>query len=993
MELTGLCGQGVRLTLEFGQGKGYSRQPDEEPIVLVLAELIMPAEQRGQPSEIRVLFDPFELNVTERSLKKADHVIPLGGRAFDILLALVDRPGEVISKDELIAKAWPDVTVDEGSLRVHLSALRKALGDGGFGRRYIANVKPRGYCFVAPVTRQAAKDHKANSFARSSNLPPALSRMIGRDDIILEIRNRLETERLITVLGTGGIGKTTVGVAVGHSALAEFSGAVFFVDLSVVRDKEQVVGAIASAIGLVTQRVDLEDALFNYLHDRKALLILDSCEHLIEKAAEVADCLFQRAPALCMLATSRETLQIPCERVFHLHPLECPPEELGQTVAQVLSYPSVQLFVERVNARGNDFSLSDDEAPMVGEICRKLDGIALAIELAAARAAIFGLSDTVTRLGSRLDLLKLGRRTANPRHQTLRAMLDWSHDHLSEVEQVVLRRVAIFVGRFTLKAVLIVAEEEKGIGHSEVADAVGSLVEKSLIGNRFDYQEISYRLLDTTRSYALEKLIASGEHDTIAARHANLTIQFLEANSVDLFELGGSEAAADLARDYIGNVRAALEWSFGPKGNDGTAIRLAAAAAQLFLTMLLLLECRIWMERAIDRMIADCDPRHQMQVHAALALSLMFTEGSSERIRAEFDKALTFAKRREDAYQQLRLLSGLSMYLHAIIDVEGALEVALRSEAVAEKTGNPADAVIADSMLGVAYHGLGDQRRAQEHLEKAARSSPYARQFNTTQYLFDVRTLSLILLTRSYWFSGNLDQAIRYAEMTIEEAERSDHPIPLCRALMWTMPLYFWIDDLRNVEGNLSKLEITAEKHSLAPYWAAALGYKGQYLIRLGRTVDGMRLLRDGVEKLRNQRYELLTPDFVCELAVRLAKQGALAEGLALLDESIAIQVRAKKALHLPALFLAKGLAFASGDVPDLQPAEECFEKAVALARQSTLSLELRAGLELARIWMGRSEIQRVHDLIGPIYNRFSEGFATPDLILAKEMLNGKTPT
>jgi predicted ATPase len=732
--------------------------------------------------------------------------------------------------------------------------------------------------------------------------------------------------------------------------------------------------------------------LFNYLHDRKALLILDSCEHLIEKAAEVADCLFQRAPALCMLATSRETLQIPCERVFRLHPLECPPEEPGQTVAQVLSYPSVQLFVERVSARGNDFSLSDDEAPMVGEICRKLDGIALAIELAAARAAIFGLSDTVTRLGSRLDLLKLGRRTANPRHQTLRAMLDWSHDHLSEVERVVLRRVAIFVGRFTLKAVLKVAEQE-GIGDSEVADAVGSLVEKSLIGNRFDYQEISYRLLDTTRSYALEKLIASGEHDTIAARHANLTIRFLEANSVDLFELGCSEAVADLARDHIGNVRAALEWSFGPKGNDGTAIRLAAAAAQLFLTMLLFLECRNWMERAIDRMIADCDPRHQMQIHAALALSLMFTEGSGDRIRAAFDTALTFAKRREDAYQQLRLLGGLSMYLHAIIDVEGALECALRSEAVAEKTGNPADAVIADSMMGVAYHGLGDQRRAQEHLEKTVRSSPYGRQFNTTQYLFDVRTLSLILLTRSHWFSGNLDQAIRYAEMTIEEAERSDHPIPLCQAFTLTMPLYFWIDDLRNVEGNLSKLEITAAKHSLAPYRAAALGYKGRYLIRLGRTVDGMRLLRDGVEKLRNQRYELINSDFVSELAVRLAKQGALAEGLALLDESIAIQVRAKRALNLPALFLAKGLAFASGDAPDLQPAEEYF-KAVALARQqSTLSLELRAGLELARIWMGRSEIQRAHDLIGPIYNRFSEGFATPDLILAKEMLNRKTPT
>jgi predicted ATPase len=644
--------------------------------------------------------------------------------------------------------------------------------------------------------------------------------------------------------------------------------------------------------------------------------------------------------------------------------------------------------VERVSARGNDFSPSDDEAPMVGEICRKVDGIALAIELAAATAAIFGLSDTVTRLSSRLDLLKLGRRTANARHQTLRAMLDWSHDHLSDVERVVLRRVAVFVGRFTLKAVLMVAEEE--IGHSEVVDAVGTLVEKSLIGNRFDDQEISYRLLDTTRSYALEKLVASGEHDTIAARHANLMIQLLEANSVDLFELSGSEAVADLAQDCIGNARAALEWSFGPKGNDATAIRLAAAAAQLFLTMAPGLECRNWMERAIDRMIADCNPRHQLQVHAALALSLMFTEGSDERIRAAFDTALTFAERREHAHQQLRLLGGLFAYLHAIIDVEGTLEVARRSEAVAEKTGNPADAVIADSMLVVAYLDLGDQRRAREHLEKAVRSPPYVRRRNTTQYLFDMRTVSL---ASSHWFYGNLDQAVRYAEMAIEEAERSDHPMLQCRALMWAMPIYFWIDDLRIVERNVSKFEINAEKHSLAPYRAAALGYRGRYLIRLGRTVDGMRLLRESMERLRNQRYELQTPGLVSELAVGLAKQGALAEGLALLDESIAIQVRAKKAPHLPALFLAKGLAFASGEAPDLQPAEECFEKAVALARQqSTLSFELRAGLELARIWMGRSEIRRAHDLIEPIYNRFSEGFATPDLILANEMLNSKTP-
>jgi predicted ATPase/DNA-binding winged helix-turn-helix (wHTH) protein len=468
---------------------------DQRPIVGVVAEPVMSAAQIGLSSATRILFGPFELNLAERSLK-ADEVISLGGRAFDILLALLDRPGEIVSKGDLIAKVRPDVAVEEGSLRVHLSALRKALGEGQFGNKYITNVQGRGYRFAAPVTRQAAEPDKSSTFSKSSNLPPALDRMIGRDDAVLEIRARFQTERLITVLGAGGIGKTTVALATGHAALADFSGEVFFVDLSAVRDREQVVGAIASAIGIDLQFVDRENVLFGYLRVRKALIILDSCEHLIEETAEVIECIFQRAPVIYMLATSREALQIVDERVFRLHPLDFPPEQPTQTAAQVISYPAVQLFVERVSARGSEFSLSDEEAPIVAEICRKLDGIALAIELVAGRAAIFGVRDTAARLGSRLDLLKFGRRTANPRHQTLKATLDWSHDHLSEVERVLLRRVAIFAGHFTLEAAFAVAEEEE-VDECEIAGALGNLVNKSLIGVWTGSQGPFYGLLES----------------------------------------------------------------------------------------------------------------------------------------------------------------------------------------------------------------------------------------------------------------------------------------------------------------------------------------------------------------------------------------------------------------------------------------------------------------------------------------------------------------
>src|SRR6266571_1291651 len=756
----------------------------------------MSIQQIGSAGAIRFGFGPFELNVAERSLKRANQIIPLGGRAYDILIALLENAGEVVGKAELIARAWPDVTVEEGSLRVHLSALRKALGDGQFGNKYIASIKGQGYSFIAPVARLPPDDDRGNASAGMSNLPPALDRMVGRNDVVLEIRGLLQTgQRLITILGAGGIGKTTVALSVGHGALAGFSGAAFFVDLSTISDKEHVIGAIASAIGLGPQLVDPKEALLNFLRPRRALIILDSCEHLIGKTAEIAGYIFQNAPDIRILVTSREALHVPGEHVLRLCPLDCPPEQPGLTASKVIAYPAVRLFAERVSARRGNFTLSDDEAPMVAEICRKLDGIALAIELAAGRAAIFGVRNTVARLGSRLDLLKFGRRTANPRHQTLIATLDWSHDHLSEIERVLLRRVAIFVGHFTLEAALAVAEEV-GIDESEIAGALGNLVNKSLIGVWTSSRGPCYRLLDTTRAYALEKLATSGEQDSIAERHASFSIQMLENNPVNLFDLEFTEAAVNVVRDYLGNIRSALEWSFGPNGNDPTAIRLAAAASQLLLAMSLLLECRTWMEKAIDRMTLDCDPRHQMKIHAALALSLMYTEGNSERVREAFHTALNFAQRHEDTHLHLCLLSGMSMYLHGIVDAAGAYELALRSVAAARKTGSPDHAAIADSMMGAAYHLRLEHLRAQEYLKRSLHGLPRLRRFNASQYLFDLRSSSLIVLTQSLFFSGNLDQAAHYAKMNIEVAVRSGHPLGLCRALIHPMRLYFWIDDL-----------------------------------------------------------------------------------------------------------------------------------------------------------------------------------------------------
>jgi hypothetical protein len=253
---------------------------------------------------------------------------------------------------------------------------------------------------------------------------------------------------------------------------------------------------------------------------------------------------------------------------------------------------------------------------------------------------------------------------------------------------------------------------------------------------------------------------------------------------------------------------------------------------------------------------------------------------------------------------------------------------------------------------------------------------------------FDMRCTSLIVLANSLFHSGNLDQAFHYTNMNIEEATRSGHPIGLCRAFINPMRLYFWVDDLEQVERSLSKLDHTAERYSLAPARAVALGLRGRYLARVGRMADGIRLMQESLEKLVIHRYEVHMSDLVSELTVSLAKQNARSEALALIDRSIAAVVKANKPLHLPAFFLAKGSAFASGDVPEGLLAEEFFAKAMVQARQeSALPFELRAGLELARLWIDRGQARRARDLIAPIYNRFTEGLATPDLIRAKRML------
>src|ERR1700683_2108843 len=574
-------------------------------------------------------FGPFRLRATERVLEKDGIALKIGSRALDILVALVERAPDVVINRELISRVWGKLVIDESSLRWHIASLRKTLGDDESGARYVTNVVARGYCFAAPVIWTAAAPTTSESLAASLSvprLPRRPLRMVGRDDTVRDLAKRLREQRFVSIVGAGGIGKTTVAIAVAHEVLSEFDGAVQFLDLAAIENPQLVGGALASQLGLSVVSENPLRVILASLRERRVLLVLDNCEHVIEAVAALAENIFRDAPQVHILATSRESLRAQGERVHHLSPLKFPPPESASlTATQALGFPAVQLFVEQVAASGYAFELNDEDAPTIAEICRRLDGIALALELAASRVGVHGVQAIASLLENEFRLLWRGRRTALPRHQTLRATLDWSYNLLSETERLTLRRLAIFVGAFSLEAALAVVGED--LDPAEVTETLATLVDKSLVALDTT-ATMRYRLLDTTRAYARQKLAESGEHATIARRHGEYFTYCLERFKVSA-ALASSRAAINFFVENLGNVRTALEWSFSEHEDSEIGVRLTAAAAPLFLELTLLGECNAWSERAMrDLDSASRGTRLELELQACFGFALLYTKGS-----------------------------------------------------------------------------------------------------------------------------------------------------------------------------------------------------------------------------------------------------------------------------------------------------------------------------------------------------------------------------
>ena len=952
-------------------------------------------------------FGPFRLSPARREIERDGVPLALGDRALDILIVLIERAGEIVSHRDLIARVWRGLVVSPGNLRVHMTALRKALGDGEGGARYIENVIGQGYCFVAPVTRTNTADtlspasspspsptnaHTggAHTAAQSRALPSALARMVGRDDTVRTIAADLRTDRFVTIVGPGGMGKTTVAVSVAHAMAEEFAGRVCFVDVGAITDPWLVPATIASTLGLAIQTEDALPALMAFLLSARMLLVLDNCEHLIDVTAPLAERIFFDAPSVHILATSREALRVEGEHACWLPPLASPVPSSNLKAGHILTFPAVKLLVERAAASGGRFELNDANAPLVADICARLDGIALALELVGGRVGTYGVEATLDLLNKRLGLHWQGRRTALPRHQTLHALLDWSYGLLAEPERLVLRRLSIFVGTFTLEGAQAVAAGGD-LNGTHVAGTVDHLVSKSLVwATTGDDGVIRYRLLEMTRAFATNKLLESGEEAAIARRHARYLVLLLDS----IFG-GQMEPRLDdrisARREHLGNVRAALEWCFDKGGtadpdNAALAVELAAASAPAFLDFSLLIECHKWSTAALAVVNETMrDSKRELVLQEALAISSTWTQGNGEDVRIAINRGLEIVQNLGKTSHRLRLLTGKHLHLTRTGDFKGSLAVAEELYAVAQTADDVSWLTLSDWVRGASEHFLGNQAAAKQHYENGfARRGAH----NAQQFGLDYRIRALVPFARVLWLSGCPDRAAQVAREAIDEGVRSGDLVNVCFSLLYTSPVFLWLGDFGTARDVIEKALTHTHWQALAAIHAEGLALKGKLLISLGEIDEGVTLLRSGLRSLKTGRQHILTTLAAAWLADGLATVGRFDEALEVIGDALSNVQGGMEALEAPELLRVRASILLSLPRPDEAQAESSLMQSLALARrQGAKAWELRTVMTLARLRSTQGRNAEARDLLPKIYDQFTEGFETHDVKAAAEML------
>ena len=738
-------------------------------------------------------FGRIDVRPRQRELLIDGQAVGVGARAFDVLLTLIERRGELVTKSDLLDAVWPGMVVEENNLVVQVGTLRKLLGAAT-----IVTIPGRGYRFAAALDAESAlspSHEPARPAARrtrhAGNLPSQLPVLYGRSTVIEAVKSELQSHALVTLVGAGGIGKTRVAQAVAHSLRERWPDGVWIVELAALTQPDSLAGALAQLLGVDPQGVEVTvGVLARVLALQSMLLVLDNCEHLLDEVGALARAITARAPGVRLLVTSQEPLRMPEEQQVRIPPLPVPP---AVGLSEARGYGAIELFEARVRGLSPSFVLTEDNVAAAIDICRALDGMPLAIELAAARVPALGIAGVRDRLDERLRLLTVGWRGAQARHRTLRATLEWSHSRLGDEERAVFRRLAVFSGGFRSDLAVSVAGEG-GADDWEVLDVLSTLVEKSLVvADPGDPPR--YRLLESAKAYAAERLAAADETSDRARRHAHAVASWFE--HIDIAQLIGRMRSEDHLASLLpemDNLRAAMRWATGDQGDLGIAMRLAASMAGIE-------DCGAECARWLLALEPQVDPRDTSIAAARFWLGFA---------RPSMYGRVPLTSRSEGARRAVSLLRALGLeelLFYALLRLvrnstkAGATAAADEALAEARRLEQPHWPELLRArlprMMAFAANQKGDLDRAIELLQQAASSCAHAGDRSA-------ESLARIDLVDALWERGPATEAVSECGRLIG-LMRLYPPAAAIAAMAWS-----------NVTGLLCELGRTDEASAIA---------------------------------------------------------------------------------------------------------------------------------------------------------------------------------
>jgi len=931
-------------------------------------------------------FGPFRLIPGRHVLVRENRAVKLGSRALDILHLLVIRAGQEVSKNELIEFAWPNIFVDDSNLKVHISSLRRALEDTLPQATYIATVAGRGYKFVGQVQTKYVETISVEGDEQliASSLPAPTS-LIGRQSDIEGVARALDFTRFVTLVGPGGVGKTSLAIAVAHARQEKFVDGVYFVDFSATDDSAFVPHLLAIALGVRGSTGDVILTTVEHLRNKRLLIVLDNCEHVLHAVAALAAQLVQAKTSTCLLATSREPLGIFGENVQRIKPLAFPRLRQTRDASEAAAYPAIELFLLRALETA-EYRLADDDIYAVARICEALDGLPLAIEIVAAKLAHFSAAELLDSISRHFSEFRNETDGAHLRHRTLSATLDWSYQLLSAQEATIFRLLSVFTGSFEWTDVTGMARLVN-FDPYQTTMALGALVSKSLLSAEIDREQLRYRLLESTRGYAAERLLEDPLAADAQRRHAEIVLTTFEKSET---EWGSIDSRVWRARYEArgGDLRKALDWCFSEGGNASLGVDLATSAIRLWDEQSSFFEEFSQVRRALEH-CATLALAPQRTATLAMSFAWSMTIGRQLHTETEdaWNTALNLTELSGNAGQHLYAMQGKAVLLLWTGRHEQA--VSLMEEAIQmAQAGDRASLLDGEKLHASAEVHLGRLLDAHTSIKRLAEEFRHeVIPPGSTRYQLQRHVCIHSTLAFSTWLTGQPERALAMAEEVVVETGNADHSMGQAQILaLAAMPLALLSGNVDLLERYSTTLRTNLDRKTIA-IWEPMQRFYAAVVRNVRGDPRALDHMQSAINEMVCDRFLLHAPMYLGVLAEALLARGRSANADEAVEAALKLQRQTKENWCFPELLRVKAQIMAAhGEgCHALSILGNAREHALAIGARS---FELRVVNDMAEaaIISGSSEdaIQRLR----PLYENFEDKDATEDLKRSARLLS-----